>query len=125
MVRGWWRQAMRLRFLERMSDVLTRRGITLRSAQTSRRFVPSVELLEDRITPTAFTMTSPTSKGELPSDVTAVGGIVLDLVGVNGRRVVSQLPASSLFKGDFNSGVPVAFRGNPGTIGIQSGFTAA
>jgi len=38
---------------------------------------------------------------------------------------VSELPASGLFRGTFDSGSPVAFRGNPGTIGIQSGFTAA
>jgi hypothetical protein len=70
-------------------------------------------------------MTSPTSKGELPSDITAAGGIVLDLVGVNGRRVVSELPASSLFRGTFDNGSPAAFRGNPGTIGVQTGFSAA
>src|SRR5262249_50079715 len=105
--------------------VLTSRGITARSGQTSWRFLPTVEALEDRITPTAFTMTSPTSKGELPAGVTAAGGIVLDLVGVNGRRVVSEVPASSLFRGTFDNGSPPAFRGNPGTIGIQEGFTPA
>jgi PKD repeat protein len=87
------------------------------------RFVPEVEQLEDRIALTAFTMTSPVSRGELPSSVTAVGGIVLDLVGANGRRVVSELPASALFRGTFADGSPAAFRGNPGTIGIQTGFT--
>src|SRR5262245_30769774 len=122
---AWWRQAMRLRSLGSVSLVLTSRGITARSGQTSWRFLPTVEALEDRITPTAFTMTSPTSKGELPAGVTAAGGIVLDLVGVNGRRVVSELPASSLFRGTFDNGSPPAFRGNPGTIGIQEGFTPA
>jgi hypothetical protein len=68
-------------------------------------------------------MTSPTSLGALPGDVTPVGGIVLDLVGANGVRVVSQLPAGSLFEGFFNTGTPQGFRGNPGTIGIQTGFT--
>ncbi len=87
------------------------------------RFVPQVEPLEDRTALTAFTMTSPVSRGELPGGVTAVGGVVLDLVGSNGRRVVSQLPASSLFTGTFNNGSPESFRGNPGTIGVQTGFT--
>jgi hypothetical protein len=57
--------------------------------------------------------------------ITPVGGIVLDLVGANGSRVVSQLPATSLFKGFFNHGTPSAYQGNPGTIGVQTGFTAA
>ena len=49
--------------------------------------------------------------------MTEVGGIVLDLVGTNGTRVVSQLAASSLF---------VGFAGaNPFTIGTQTGFSAA
>jgi hypothetical protein len=82
-----------------------------------------VEVLECRTVPTTFTMTSPTSLGLLPSDVTPVGGIVLDLVGRNGARIVSQLPASSLFEGSFDQGTPTAYRGNPGTIGIQTGFT--
>jgi hypothetical protein len=82
-------------------------------------------VLEGRVALTAFTLTSPTSQGALPAGVTPVGGIVLDLVGVNGRRVVSQLPASSLFRGFFSQGVPVEFLGNPGTIGVQSGITPA
>lgn len=72
---------------------------------------------------TDFTRTSPTSLGLIPSGFTEVGGIVLDLVGVNGTRVTSQLAASSLFEGFFSDGTPVEFRGNPGTIGIQSGFS--
>jgi Ca2+-binding RTX toxin-like protein len=35
---------------------------------------------------------------------------------------VSQLAASTLFTGFFNSGTPSSYEGNPGTIGIQSGF---
>lgn len=73
--------------------------------------------------PTVFTMTSPTSAGELPSGISPVGGIVLDLLGVNGRRIVSQLPASGLFRGVFNTGQPASSRGNPGLIGVQTGFT--
>ncbi len=65
---------------------------------------------------TLFTTTSPTAEGALPSGVTEVGGIVLDLVGNSGNRVVSQLAASSLF---------VGFAGtNPFDIGTQTGFTA-
>jgi hypothetical protein len=71
---------------------------------------------------TPFTRTSPTG-GALPAGVTEVGGIVVDLQGAGGIRVVSQLAASSLFIGYANSGSPVAYRGNPMTIGIQSGFT--
>lgn len=74
---------------------------------------------------TTFTMTSPTSKGTLPSGITEIGGVVLDLVGNNGVRVVSELPASSLFKGFFDNGVPVSYQGNPGTIGIQTGFSSS
>ncbi|MEM1110030.1 MAG: hypothetical protein AAGH99_15200 [Planctomycetota bacterium] len=71
------------------------------------------------------TTLSPTSAGELPSDVTVIGGIVADLIGLNDTRVVTQLSASSLFEGFFNTGTPVSSQGNPGTIGIQSGFDAS
>jgi VCBS repeat-containing protein len=47
------------------------------------------------------------------------------MVGLNGVRVTSQLAASALFEGFFDDGTPVEFRGEPGTIGIQSGFTTA
>jgi hypothetical protein len=66
---------------------------------------------------TTFTMTSPTSEGLLPTGVTEVGGLVLDLVGTNGTRVVSQLAASSLYKGYFGT--------NPGLIGTQTGFDSS
>ncbi|WP_102795598.1 hypothetical protein [Bowmanella denitrificans] len=56
---------------------------------------------------------------------TTVGGVVVDLLGNNGTHVVSQLAASALFDGFFDDGTPVAYRGNPGTIGIQTGFDAA
>jgi hypothetical protein len=86
---------------------------------------PGLEPLEDRLVLTPFTVTSLTARGLLPAGVTPVGGIVLDLIGVNGRRVVSQLPAARLFVGRFDSGTPGEFRGNPGTIGIQTGFSRA
>ncbi len=47
---------------------------------------------------TPFTMASPTGY-ELPSEVTLAGGIVIDMVGINGVRVVGQLAASGLFSG--------------------------
>lgn len=66
---------------------------------------------------TAFTMKSPTSGGDLPSGVTAVGGIVLDLIGLNGVRVVVQLAANQLFEGLFDSGSRI------GTIGVMGGLS--
>ncbi len=74
---------------------------------------------------TAFTNTSPTSGGAVPTGVTEIGGLVLDLIGANGARVVSELPASQLFVGYSNAGTPAGFQGNPVTIGIQTGFTPA
>lgn len=73
---------------------------------------------------TPFTTNSPAG-GNLPSGATPIGGVVLDLVGTNGERVVSQLAASGLFIGFCDGGTPVAFNGNPCTIGIQSGFNAS
>lgn len=46
----------------------------------------------------SFTMTSP-SGGPLPSTVSAVGGVVTDLIGKNGNRVVAQVAASTEFIG--------------------------
>ncbi|BAY26542.1 hypothetical protein NIES2100_63580 [Calothrix sp. NIES-2100] len=72
----------------------------------------------------SLTSTSPTAKGVLPTEITPVGGIVLDLIGQNNSRVTSQLGSNKLFKGRFNNGKPADYEGNPGTIGIQSGFTS-
>ena len=69
-----------------------------------------------------LTINSPAG-GILPGSVSVVGGVVLDLVGTNNTRVVSQLAASSLFEGYFDDGFPTGYQGNPGTIGIQTGFT--
>ncbi len=66
---------------------------------------------------TAFTMKSPTPGGDLPSGVTAVGGIVLDLIGLNGVRVVVQLAANQLFSGLFDSGSQI------GQIGVMGGLS--
>ncbi|MEN2784928.1 PEPxxWA-CTERM sorting domain-containing protein [Sphingomonas qilianensis] len=75
-----------------------------------------------------FTRNSPTG-GTLPSGVTEIGGIVLDLKGTNGVRVVSQLAASSLYRGFANApenGPPAGSAGgNPLVIGTQLGFTSA
>ncbi|MEM9010042.1 MAG: hypothetical protein AAGE18_02365 [Pseudomonadota bacterium] len=67
-----------------------------------------------------FTTMSPTSSGALPAGVSAVGGVVVDLIGLNGTRVVSQLSASSLSVGfaDDVTGSPF----NPFPIGVQTGF---
>lgn len=67
---------------------------------------------------TALTMTSPTTGGALPDGVTAVGGIVLDLVGLNGVRVVVQVSADSLFNGVFSPA-----DGNPSLIGVLGGLS--
>jgi hypothetical protein len=67
---------------------------------------------------TVFTRTSPTG-GLLPAGVTEIGGLVLDLTGANGARVVSQVAASSLYVGSPSSSE------NPLLIGTQTGFTPA
>lgn len=74
---------------------------------------------------TTFTSTSPTGLDVTTVGASTVGGVVVDLVGLNNAHVVSQLAASSLFIGFADNGTPVAYRGNPFTIGIQSGFSAA
>lgn len=74
---------------------------------------------------TTFTNTSPTGVDVTSVGASTVGGIVVDLVGTNGAHVISQLAASSLFVGFYDSGTPAAFNGNPGTIGIQTGFNPA
>ena len=73
---------------------------------------------------TVFTRTSPTLGGPVPVGVTEVGGLVLDIVGINGVRVVAQIAASTLFDGFYDGGTPSSYNGNPGTIGVQGGFTA-
>lgn len=75
---------------------------------------------------TPETTTSPTG-GNLPSGVTQVGGIVVDMKGTNGTRVVSQLAASQLYRGYADSSEnPVAgvAEGNPLLFGTQTGFNA-
>ncbi|WP_202940786.1 hypothetical protein [Alteromonas macleodii] len=65
---------------------------------------------------TVISVTSPTVSGNVSSSVSEIGGIVIDMVGVNGNSVVSQLSADSLFRGRLPN--------NPGVIGTQSGFTS-
>lgn len=72
-----------------------------------------------------FTETTPTGFNVTSIGATPVGGVVVELIGANSVRVISQLPASSLFVGFANTGSPAAFQGNPMTIGIQTGFTPA
>ena len=58
------------------------------------------------------------TRGSLPAGVSEVGGIVVDITGSNGTRVVTQTAASGLFVGN----APAT---NPLTIGTQTGFTPA
>ncbi|HEY8998601.1 MAG TPA: PEP-CTERM sorting domain-containing protein [Edaphobacter sp.] len=67
---------------------------------------------------TPLTITSPTG-GALPSGVSAVGGIVVDLTGINGNRVVSQVAASTEFIGWPTSA------DNPLLFGTQTGFNSS
>ncbi|MCB1957726.1 MAG: PEP-CTERM sorting domain-containing protein [Rhodocyclaceae bacterium] len=71
-----------------------------------------------------FTSTSPSGLDVGSVGASTVGGVVVDLWGTNGAHVVSQAAASSLYKGFSNNGVPVPYRGNPLTVGIQTGFAA-
>src|SRR5690242_8695508 len=64
---------------------------------------------------TTFTRNSPAG-GTLPSGVTEIGGVVVDLIGSNHNRVVSELPASDLFVGYCDGGTPSSYDGNPCTI---------
>jgi hypothetical protein len=67
---------------------------------------------------TLNTIASPTTAGNLPSTISAVGGIVFDIIGLNDARVVAQAAASTLFQG--NTG-PF----NPLEVGSLSGFSSA
>ena len=76
---------------------------------------------------TPETITSPTG-GALPAGVTQVGSLVVDLKGLNGNRVVSQLAASQMYRGFADSSqnnVPGVASGNPLLFGTQSGFSPA
>ncbi|GGF68462.1 hypothetical protein [Alteromonas lipolytica] len=71
-----------------------------------------------------------TDTSGLGFDVTTVGastigGVVVDLLGTNGTHIISQLAASNLFVGFYDTGSPAPYQGNPGTVGIQTGFDAA
>ncbi|WP_241666873.1 PEP-CTERM sorting domain-containing protein [Muricoccus nepalensis] len=67
---------------------------------------------------TPFTLTSPTG-GLLPAGVSEVGGIVIDLTGASGTRVVSQVAASTEFVGNQSAS------NNPLLFGTQTGFTSS
>jgi len=68
---------------------------------------------------TPLTSISPTGFDVTTVGASTVGGIVVQLVGTNGTRVISQLAASTLFVG-----FPAA-ADNPLLIGQQAGFDAA
>lgn len=80
-------------------------------------FVAVAQLAAGSAFASVFSSTSPNGLDVTTVGATTVGGIVVDLVGLNGAHVVSQLAASSLYNGYFTA--------NPGTIGTQSGFDAA
>ena len=67
---------------------------------------------------TPLTENSPTG-GALPPGVSVVGGIVADLTGLNGVRVVSQLAAAGLFQGSPSAANQFVL------IGTQTGFNAS
>lgn len=76
---------------------------------------------------TSETTTSPTG-GTLPSGVTPVGGLVVDLKAADGTRIVSQLSASDMYRGYADgSENPVSgvAEGNPLLFGTQTGFSPA
>ena len=72
-----------------------------------------------------FTIYSP-SGGNLPSSVSAVGGLVTDLVGINGVRVVAQTSAANEFIGNV-PGYTGTTTPNVGYLlfAKQTGFTPA
>ncbi len=72
---------------------------------------------------TPFTSTSPLGLDVTTVGASTVGGIVVHMLGTNNASVVSQPAATSLFRGYADIGTPVSYRGNPLTIGIQTGFT--
>ena len=72
-------------------------------------------LLAAPVVTLAQSTTNSPAGGELPDAVTPIGGIVTDLIGLNDTRVITQLPASTLFSG-------FVFE-NPLTIGTQMGFS--
>ncbi|MBB5205928.1 hypothetical protein HNQ51_003259 [Inhella inkyongensis] len=63
---------------------------------------------------TPITDVSPTGFNVTSVGASTVGGIVVELLGLNGARVVSQLSAVSLYEGFANA--------NPFTVGTQAGF---
>lgn len=65
-----------------------------------------------------FTTTSPTG-GALPSTISAVGGVVIDLTGSNGTRILSQVAASTEYIGSPSTSE------NPLIFATQNGFDAS
>lgn len=98
--------------------------MTMRTLSAAALAAAVMALTATSASATPFTENSPTG-GALPAGFSAVGGIVVDMLGTSGNRLVSQLAASSLFEGFSDSGTPAAFEGNPLTIGIQTGFDAS
>lgn len=69
---------------------------------------------------TTFTSTSPYGVNVTSVGATTVGGIVIDLVGVNGAHVVSEISASTLYNGYSTANFVIGSQG-----GFSSGVTGA
>ena len=80
--------------------------------------IASAVVLATSASATPFTTTSPTG-GVLPSSVTAVGGVVIDLTGANGNRVVSQVAAGTEYVGSPDA------TNNPLLFATQNGFDSS
>jgi hypothetical protein len=85
-------------------------------------FIAVALLVASTASATPETSTSPTGLDVSTLGASTVGGIVADLLGINGAHIVSQLAATTLYVGFYDDGTPVAYRGNPGTIGVQQGY---
>ncbi|SDG47000.1 Ig-like domain-containing protein [Roseospirillum parvum] len=84
--------------LDAVADKATFDGLTGEEGLDPGQGQTDEPVLVENSEDTPFTMASPTGY-ELPGTVTPVGGIVVDMIGLNGVRVVGQLSASGLFEG--------------------------
>jgi hypothetical protein len=60
---------------------------------------------------------SPAGTNVTAAGASSIGGIVIDLKGLNGASTISQVAASTLFQGFYSN--------NPGNIGTQTGYTSS
>lgn len=64
-----------------------------------------------------LTEISPSGRNVTAAGASVIGGIVIELKGLNGASTVSQIAASTLYQGFYST--------SPGTIGMQSGYDAS